>query len=283
MSAPPGFYAGSGTTADPYYAYYVPNPYTGKMLELDRADAIRYMSGETDQYGNPIDERPIDFDDYLDTGSPSSTGVDPNNPNPPPPTGAAPSTGAPPPTATDADFAVPIADAWADEYGQSAIDAFFARRGGMGADNPYYRRLERTEGGLNTLWSLMDYSWEGPDSTDTAAFRNFVDDLFSAGGNVDWNLGTFRTVIQNMLTGNLPQAMLEVMAVMDSPSEAMSFLNELFQVFGPLMGERRQRMFGTLLRNIWKDMSDAYAAGTSVQTAFTDALTRIARVFGLGS
>lgn len=283
MSVPSGFYGGSGTSADPYYGYYGPNPnggspFAGALLELDRADAIKYMSGEIDQHGNPI----------TPTGAaplPDGSNVDPNNPggSPPPGGGEGAGSGAPPPTATDADFAVPIADAWADEYGQSAIDAFFARRGGMGVDNPYYRRLERTEGGLNTLWSLMDYSWEGPDSTDTAGFRNFVDDLFSAGGNVDWNLGTFRNVLQNMLTGNLPEAMLEVMAVMDSPSEAMSFFNELYQVFGPLMGERRQRMFGTLLRNVWKDMSDAYAAGGSVQTAFTDALTRIAGVFGLSS
>lgn len=275
MSAPPGFYGGSGTTADPYYGYYGPNPnggspFAGALLDLDRADAIKYMSGE-------IDERPIVFDDYLDTG------VDPNDPGgTPPPAGGGGGPAPPNPNAVDAEFEVPIADVWSWEYPQSTIFEFFKNRGGMGTDNPYHRVISSTSDGLDTLWSLMDPTWAA-DKTDTAGFRNFVDDLFGAGGNVSWNLGTFRQVLQNMLTGNIPEAMLEVIQVMDSPSEAMSFFNDLYRVFGPLMGERRQRMFGTLLSNIWQDMSNAYSSGESVQQAFTDALTRVAGVFGLGS
>lgn len=284
MAVPSGFYAGSGTTVDPYYGYYKGNNFTDGLLELDRADAIRYMSGEIDQYGNPIGLSPGNVDRQQ-----TETGVDPNKAGgggsgaPDPNTGGG-GSGAPPPV--DNDYERPVADDWAFQHPLDTIFSFFNNRGGMGTDNPYFRSISSTASGLERLWSMMDPSWS-MDILDTpeghGLFREFVDDLFGAGGNVHWRLGTFRDVINNMMTGNLPEAMQILISEMDSPSEAMAIINELFDVFAPLMGPTRRRMMQTMLGNIWRDMSQAYSSGQSVQSAFTDAVAKLGRVFGLGS
>lgn len=281
MAVPSGFYAGSGTSADPYYGYYKGNNFTDGLLELDRADAIRYMSGEIDQYGNPIDERPIVFDDYLDTG------VDPNNPNPPPPgTAPPPGQGAPPPgtgsgagAADDAAYAQ--GDFWQNVYPTDTVYQWLEDRGGMSPDNPYYGMITGTAGGLQTLFDLL-YNPSSMGDETNALFGNFVQDLFSTGGDYTWNLGMFRDIIGDIMSGNVASTLSSLLETTENPSGAMEVLRNLFEVFSPLMTPGARRAFEVQLAKVWQDMSSAYRNGIPVHQAFTEAVANLGRNwFGL--